>query len=81
MGFRNRLAREQTRYDDRFTRDSLKDAEAELRRLVQLYDEAENDEDPYERFIPIRNDLSLALAYYRHCAQRRAEFTIRRARK
>ncbi|PKZ64359.1 hypothetical protein CYJ73_17325 [Gordonia terrae] len=62
-------------YMDRFSSLTLKDARDELARLTALYDEAEKDEDPYERFIQIRNDLGSAVRYYEHCMERRVNYT------
>ncbi|QIG58794.1 hypothetical protein SEA_DATBOI_130 [Gordonia phage DatBoi] len=62
-------------YMDRFSSLSLKEAREELVRLTELYDEAEKDEDPYVRFIQIRNDLGSAVRYYEHCMERRVNFT------
>ncbi|MEY1676486.1 hypothetical protein AB4Z55_20145 [Gordonia sp. ABKF26] len=62
-------------YMHRFSSQSLKEAREELARLTALYDEAEKDEDPYERFIQIRNDLGSAVRFYEHCMRRRVAVT------
>ncbi|WP_044506564.1 hypothetical protein [Gordonia sp. KTR9] len=62
-------------YMDRLSSLSLKEAREELARLTARYDEAEKDEDPYERFIQIRNDLGSAVRYYEHCMGRRVAVT------
>ncbi|WP_431840488.1 hypothetical protein [Gordonia hongkongensis] len=62
-------------YMDLFSSMSLREARGELARLTALYDEAEQDDDPYERFIQVRNDLGLAVRYYEHCMERRVAVT------